>query len=158
MNKKISSFILAGLMLFMSSAFAEGETEEKLASIAPSVMELTIGDNNFVIDGDMVIESDVAPCIINDITMVPLRSIFESLGASVQWDAETKTVYALKEDSAVVLQIGQSVMFVNGIRVDMDAPSVIMSDRTMIPFRSVASAYGYEVQYDEQTNKVTITK
>ena len=158
MNKKILSLIFAGLMLFAGSAFAEEDTEERLVSTTPSVIELTIGDNNLVIDGDKILESDVAPCIVDGITMVPLRFVFEALGASVQWDAETKTVYALKEDSAVVLQIGQSVMFVSGRGVDTDAPSLIIDDRTMIPFRSVASAYSYEVQYDEQANKVTITK
>ena len=158
MNKKIISILCAGLMLFVGSAFAEDEIEEKLILSMPSTIELTVGDNNIVIDGDTVLESDVAPCIVNDITMVPLRFVFESLGAKVQWDAETRTVYSLNEDVAVVLQIGQSAMFVNGVRFDLDAPSVIISDRTMIPFRSVATAYGYEVQYDESAKKVTIIK
>ena len=35
---------------------------------------------------------DVAPEIINDRTMIPLRAVTESFGAEVTWDADTKTV------------------------------------------------------------------
>ncbi|MBR4720392.1 MAG: copper amine oxidase N-terminal domain-containing protein [Clostridia bacterium] len=157
MNKKIVSVICAGLMLFMSSAFAEEKTEETLKPTSP-VISMTIGEKEMVFEGDIAVGLDVAPCIINDITMVPLRSIFECLGAKVQWDAETRTVYAFRNDVAVVLQIGQSAIFVDGARIDLDAPSVIVDDRTMIPLRSLASAYGYTTEYDELTKKVTITK
>ena len=38
------------------------------------------------------INLDVAPEIINDRTMIPLRAVTESFGAEVTWDADTKTV------------------------------------------------------------------
>ena len=157
MNKKIFSFLLAGVMLFGVSAFAEGEEEEKLISPAPLTISLTIGEKQLVAD-DTVIELDVAPCIIDGRTMIPLRAVLEMLGASVQWDAETRTVYALREDVVIVMQIGQSAMFINSVRVPIEAPSVIVNDRTMVPIRTIAEAYGSTVSYDEETKTVTIVK
>lgn len=158
MNKKVFGLLLAGLMLFSGTAFAEGETE-KLISPSPQIkIQFTVGENRVVIDDDIGIDLDVAPCIIDDRTMIPFRSVFEIFGATVSWDAETKTVYGLKEDVAVVLQIGQRFMFVNSERVALDAPSVIVNDRTMVPFRSIAAAYGCTVEFDDLTKTVTIIK
>lgn len=44
------------------------------------------------IDG-RVVQSDVAPFILDGRTFVPLRFIAEALGEDVQWDGNTRTVY-----------------------------------------------------------------
>lgn len=157
MSKKIFSLLLAGLMTFGVLAFAEGEEEEKLIAASPVTIQLTIGEKAIAID-DIVLELDVAPCIINDRTMVPMRAVFELFGATVHWDGETRTVYGLREDVVVVMQIGQAAMFVNNNRIELDSPSVIVDDRTMVPLRAVAEAYGSEVGYDAETKTVTIVK
>lgn len=155
MYKKFLSLIIAGVMLFGVSAFAE--EEEKLISPAPRAISLTIGEKQLVAD-DMVIELDVAPCIINDRTMVPMRAVFEALGAAVEWDGETRTIYAVRNEIVIAMQVGQDSIFVNSLRVPIDAPSVIVEDRTMIPFRAIAESFGYTVDYDEETKTVTITE
>jgi len=99
---------------------------------------------------------DVAPIIENNRTMVPLRGIFEALGANVQWESETKTIIAAKDDTSIILQIGQDQMFVNGEAVEIDSPSIIVQDRTLVPLRAVATALGNEVGYNENTKTVII--
>lgn len=99
---------------------------------------------------------DVKPLIVNDRTLVPFRSIFETLGANVSWDDETKTVFATKDDTVIILQIGQDCMFVNGEKVMLDAPSMISEDRTLVPLRAVANALGNEVGYNEKTKTAII--
>ena len=159
MTKKIFCLLLAGIMLFGTLAFAEGETEaEKLISTAAPTISLTIGEPTIVFEGDIAIPLDVAPCIVNDRTMVPLRAISEMLGAAVEWDDEKKVVFVLREDIYIALQIGQGVMFKNSERIELDAPAVIINDRTMIPVRAIAEGYGCTVGYDEATKTVTITK
>ena len=159
MNKKIFSFLLAGLMLFGASACAKDDNEEaKLISPASVSISLTIGEKQLIADGDIVMNLEVAPIIINDRTMVPMRDIFTVLGANIQWDDETKTVYALKDGVMVVIQIGKDIMFVNNTRVELDAPAVIVDDRTMVPLRAIAQAYGSTVNYDDETKTVTIVK
>jgi hypothetical protein len=48
------------------------------------------------------------PIIENGTSMLPLRTIFESLGAEVKWDEATKTVTASKAGKEIVLQIGST--------------------------------------------------
>lgn len=99
------------------------------------------GDIKVSVNGDYL-TFDVPPQIINDRTMVPLRAIFESIGADVQWNEETKTVVSTKDDITVSLQIGNSVMYVNGKEVVLDSPACVVNDRTLVPARAVSEAYG----------------
>lgn len=50
---------------------------------------------------DKEIQSDVLPQIINDRVMVPIRFIAEELGADVQWDEHTNSVY-IKDEQKII--------------------------------------------------------
>ncbi len=102
------------------------------------------------------LDTNVEPRIINDRTMVPLRDIFESLGAVVNWDGETKTIFATKDNTVIVMQVGQNVIYVNGEAVEIDTPSTIVEDRTLVPVRAIANALGNTVFYNAITKTVVI--
>ena len=119
-------------------------------------LSLTLGENRIITNGDSGRELDVAPCVIDGKVMLPFRAVFEALGTIISWDDETKTVFAVKSDSVIVLQIGQSVMYINSDKVELDAPTVIVSDRTLISMDSVFKAFGSNVEYDEAEKTITI--
>lgn len=102
------------------------------------------------------LDFDVAPLIINDRTMVPMRVIFESLGATVHWDDDAKTVYANKDDISIALKIGASELFKNGESKPVDSPAIIINDRTLVPLRAIAEALDVQVGYVEDTKTVVI--
>ena len=161
MKKRIFSIMLLAVMALGFSVYAEQETEEpKLIAPAPENkmvdIKLTIGENLMIVEGDTAIELDVPATIINDRTMVPLRAIFEALGAAVSWDGETRTIFAIKEDTNILMQVGQDCMFVNQEKKEIDSPSVIIDNRTLVPVRAIAEAFGNTVDYDEETKTVTI--
>ena len=56
------------------------------------------------------LELDVPPQIIDGRTMVPMRAIFEELGASVYWNAEKKSIYAIKMDTEVFMGIDTTMV------------------------------------------------
>jgi len=101
---------------------------------------------------------EVPPQIINGRTMVPLRAIFEAMGAEVVWDPDTQTVTATKGDLAVVLIIGDTSPTVDGEAVALDQPGVIVDGRTLAPLRFVAEAFGGTVDWVEATQTAAITK
>lgn len=103
------------------------------------------------------IEFDVQPQLINDRTMVPLRAIFETLGAEVEWNGDTQTVSATKDKMIVVSTIGSNIMYVNDEEKTMDVAPVIKDGRTLVPARFVAEAFGCSVDWDGNTNTVIIT-
>lgn len=107
------------------------------------------------VDGETLV-FDREPMIINDRTMVPMRAIFEKLGAGVSWDDETKTVTAESGGRKIVLPVGSTVAAVNGEAVFLDSPAVIIDGRTLVPVRFVSEAMGAEVTWEEETRTVCI--
>lgn len=108
-----------------------------------------------ILDGQ-ALAFDVPPTIENDRTLVPLRAIFEALGAGVNWDGVTQTVTATKGTTEIRLAIGGAA-YKNGQPVNLDVPAKIISDRTMVPLRFVSEALGCQVSWDGATQTVTIT-
>lgn len=103
------------------------------------------------------IEFDVQPQLINERTMVPLRKIFEAMGANVNWYGETQTIIATKNNMTVTAKINDVNLYVgNEVKV-LDVPPMIINDRTLVPARFVAEAFGANVEWDGTTQTVIIT-
>ncbi len=100
---------------------------------------------------------DVMPVIVNDRTLVPMRGIFEELGATITWDGNTKSVTANVASSTIILQVGKVTALVNGQYVNLDAPARIINDRTMVPVRFIAETLGCTVDWAESTRTVVIS-
>ena len=108
-----------------------------------------------VMDGE-VLTFDMPPQLIGGSTMVPLRAIFERMGAEVDWYDPTQTVTATKGDTVVVLTIGDPYPTVNGVVWPLPQPAVLMSGRTLAPMRFVAEAFGGTVDWIHETQTATI--
>lgn len=107
------------------------------------------------VDGkDLVMNQE--PIVVNGRTLVPLRSIFESLGVAPEWDGSQNLVTATSGAMSVQLKIGESSALVNGKDVRLDAPATIVNGRTMVPARFIAEALGANVQWDETSRTVSI--
>lgn len=90
-------------------------------------------------------------------TLIPMRKLFEALGAVITWDEAAQTVTAVKGDITVILGMGELRASKNGVEIPLDQPAVLMNDRTMVPVRFVAEALGAEVTWNEETNTVCIS-
>ena len=123
--------------------------------IAVSLSVFTNADVSVWIN-DICVEFDVQPQIINDRTMVPLRKIFEELGATVSWEEETETVTAVREDVEIILKIGSKVLERNGEKKELDVPAMLINDRTLVPVRAISESFGAEVNWIEETEQVHI--
>lgn len=102
------------------------------------------------------LSGDVPPCISDGRTLVPLRLIFNAMGAQVDWDDSTKTVSSKLGEKTVSMQVGNPVMLRNGEEVTLDVPPVIADGRTLVPVRAVAEAYGAFVDWDAANRTVVI--
>lgn len=111
---------------------------------------------NGIIVNDHIVFSDVAPYIKNSRTYVPIRFIAEELGFDVKWDAKTKKVSMSDGKSTVELTIGSKTMLVNGKKVKLDAPAEIKDQRTFVPLRAIAEAFGKKVEYSNDYRAVCI--
>lgn len=110
-----------------------------------------------VIDGQAVTFTDAAPVIEDSRTLVPLRAIFEKMGADVVWDQDTQTATAVKADIKVVIKIGSLEPTVNGDVKKIDVPAKIVNNRTLAPMRFVCEAFGGTVTWDDATKTAAVT-
>ena len=88
---------------------------------------------------------------------MPLRAIFEALGAQIEWDDATQTVTASKNGTVIKVQIGNNIMTKNGTQITLDVPAKLVTSRTLVPARAVAEAFGCKVDWDEANWRVIIT-
>ena len=85
-----------------------------------------------------------------------MRAVFEALGADVDWNGETRTATAVKDDIMIELTIDSDVMTKSGETVTLDAPARILNDRTMVPLRAISEALGARVEWIEDLQRVVI--
>lgn len=156
MMRKVLALCL--VMVLSLSAFgglgvsaAQDNGYEKPFILYPSAKkEITV-----FLDGAQL-QFDVPPQLINGRTMVPLRVIFEALGASVYWDDATQTVTARKGETVVELSIGAKELYNSGTMYVLDTPACLVEGRTLVPARAVSEAFGMLVGWDDATYAVTI--
>lgn len=111
---------------------------------------------NGIIVNNHIVYSDVYPYIKNNRTYVPIRFIAEELGYDVKWDGPNKKVTMTSDGTTVELTIGSNKMMVNGKAVLLDAPAEIRDDRTFVPLRAIAEAFGEKVDYSQDYKAVYI--
>lgn len=113
------------------------------------------GAASLVVDVAQV-QADVPPMIVDGRTLVPVRALFESLGATVDWDDATQTVTAAKEGTVISMQIGSTAASVNGAAQVLDVPAQTIEGRTMVPARFAAESLGARVLWDNSTQSAYI--
>lgn len=108
-----------------------------------------------VLDGAPLL-LDVPPIQIEGRILVPLRGIFERLGAKVLFDADTQTVTATRETVTILLRLGSREARVGDRIITLDVPPLALRGRTFVPLRFVSEALGARVDWDERTRTVLI--
>lgn len=103
------------------------------------------------------ITSEVAPQLINERTMVPVRAILEEIGAKVSWNEETKTITAEKGNTKFSVTLGDDFYTVDGNVVAMDTRAVVVKNRLLVPARYVAQAFGLKVEWNNDDKTVYIS-
>ncbi|GAA4858371.1 stalk domain-containing protein [Paenibacillus vulneris] len=96
------------------------------------------------------------PVIRDGNTLVPLRAIFEAMGADVTWDEKTQTAAGRKGDITISLKIGDRQAWKNGQAVQLEAAAQLVNGYTMAPARFIGEAFGGQLSWDGATRTVTI--
>lgn len=110
-----------------------------------------------ILDGKLL-NFDVKPQIINGRTLVPMRTIFEALGLSVEWENATQTAKGTDSENSIAFIIGSNKAIVNNEEKILDVPASIIEDRTMIPLRFLSENMGNNVVWVGESNLILISK
>ena len=136
------------LSLFLVVAMLLGSTP--IPTIGSEIIRVTI-------DG-VPLSLDVPPVVMSGRTLVPLRAIFEALGASVTWDDAAQRIAGARGSRTIVLYLGRNVAYIDGAAVTLDVAPTAVRGRTMVPARFVAESLGATVSWNETKLTVEITR
>lgn len=131
------AFVFILCYTFQSSVFA--------------VNEITVQYNEKNID------FDIPPQIINERVMVPLRAIFEHLGADVEWDDWTQTATATKDKKIIKCTLNRNEIFIDGEYKYIDVPPCVINQRILVPVRFISEALSCDVLWDSEAKCVLIS-
>ena len=115
-------------------------------------------DITVYVDGQKVI-FDQPPVVQNGRTLVPMRAIFEALGAEIEWYGAEKRVNAFWGFNSLDLWIGScEIQMGDGTMVTIDVPAQVVNGRTLVPLRAVSQCMGAEVKWDGATKTININR
>lgn len=121
-----------------------------LLSISASAKEISV-----YINGRKLL-FDVPPIQIEGRTLVPLRAIFEGLGAFVEYNNSTRTIIANKGSTKIQLTLDSPVAYVNGQTVYLEVPARAIRGSTMVPLRFVGEAFDAKVKWEGSQQAIFI--
>jgi len=111
---------------------------------------------HIVIDGRTIM--GLPPVVVQSgSALVPMRGVFEHLGARVEWDGTDQSITAVGNGNRIVMTIGQTTAWLNGNAVTLSAPPQVTNGVTMVPLRVVGQALGANVKWDSKAQLIDIT-
>lgn len=124
---------------------------------AGSVAEADGGaaDIAILIDGD-ALKTEVPPYINGNYLMLPVRAVFEALGATVDNPPGTLLVTGVKGDTTVQMEVGSPDAAINGHTYGLPVPVQVISNHTLAPVRFVAEALNCYVSWDQANQTALI--
>jgi hypothetical protein len=89
--------------------------------------------------------------------MVPLRGVFEDMGAKVNWDQAAQEVTVNKGSNTIKLTVGETHALKNQETIVIQVKSILRGGTVYVPLRFLAESLDADVRWDGATRSVHIT-
>lgn len=103
------------------------------------------------------LETPYPPYIEDGTTLIPMRTVFEALGADILWDGEAFLARAIKDDTELVFYPNEKYLLKNNEEIPLSKSPVIKDDTMFVPLRAVCEGFGCTVSYNNEKNSISIT-
>ena len=130
--------------------------EYDMADIEDVLNEKCPSDTPYIEFNGNILGFDVPPIIEDGSTLVPMRFLFEQMGADVEWDGKTQTATATIDNKAVTFSIDNVNARINNKPAKMDVPARLVNGKTMVPLRFLSENMGYDVDWDADSRTAII--
>ncbi len=130
--------------------------EYDMADIEDVLNEKCPSDTPYIEFNGNILGFDVPPVIEDGSTLVPMRFLFEQMGADVEWDSETQTATAMLDNKVVTFSIDNINAEVNKTSATMDVPARLINGKTMVPLRFLSENMGYDVDWDADSRTAIV--
>lgn len=124
----------------------------KVVKTAPKPVAIVVNGKQLSVNASQ------SPYVANGTTMVPLRIISQTLGATVNYNAN-KSITLGVGNKQITISNGSKMAYVKGgATLTMSAPVIIKNGTTYVPLRFISETFGAKVEWNQANYKVTITK
>jgi len=157
--RKLITLFLTMSFLVMGSGCAKADAPKTQAADFTVTMQvgnpiMTVNGAETEIDAGM----GTTPVIINDRTLLPVRSLIESMGGTVNWNDTSRSVTLTLGSDEIRLIIDNTTAYFNNEASTLDTAPAIINDRTMLPVRFIAEKFGFTVDWNGDEQMITISK
>jgi len=121
-----------------------------------AVYDVVSGEVNVYVN-DTKIVFDTQPVFIKNRTMVPIRGVFEAMGATVDWDNNEKIV-TIEKGIKIQVQLDNPKALIDGKTILMDVPAAGINGRILVPIRFISEALKANVDWVNSTKTVFINE
>lgn len=87
---------------------------------------------------------------------LPMKALYEALGAQVSWDDEKREASAAKGGQTARLPLDKPYAYINGVLTALDAPAFEAGGRAMVPLRFAGESLGLSVAWDAAQGRVDV--
>lgn len=119
---------------------------------------------NLYVNGNEI-RAAMEPIIFNDHALVPVREVFEEVGATVEYTVETRCVEIQYRKTYIRLYINDNCAYINGRKTNIPddvVPKLINKSggltKTMVPVRFISESVGMGVEFDGNSGSIYITE
>ncbi len=104
---------------------------------------------------DQYVQTSLPPIIFNDYALVPIRDVFEAMGATVKYIDASQQIFIEYNDTYLRLKIGSSDAYIdaNHVTIPGNVTPMLIAEagrdaKTMVPVRFVSESLGLYVEFD----------
>lgn len=146
--------------LFLCGPGAAAAASSQVAQAAPTTPPADFGtppsgeipilynDHTVYAKPDVLKQSRVLAALVKDGQIyVPLRSMFEQMGATVTASADGNTVTAVKNGASVSVTLDKPEVVINGETRPLDVPPMLYKGILLVPVRVISEGMGAYVQW-----------
>jgi len=155
---RIALVAVAAVLLSTSVALAETKATPVAQTSSPSSPDfgappsgqipILYNDRHVYATPDILKQGRVLAALVRGGTiLIPLRSMFEQMGATVSYDASSKTATVSKAGAQVVVTVGKPEVVINGESRPLDVPPIIYQGAVLVPVRVISEGMGAYVQW-----------
>ncbi|MGB9667229.1 MAG: stalk domain-containing protein, partial [Candidatus Cryosericum sp.] len=122
------------------------------------MLVLTVGSPIITVNGlsKKIDAQGSTPVIKNSRTLLPIRTLIESLGGTVSWNSSEQEVIVNLHGHSMALWIGKTTALVDGSKVSLDVAPMILGGRTYLPLRFISEHLGASVDWNADSRTITI--
>ncbi len=127
----------------LSPAFAQSPPAPDFGTPPSGEVPILFNDQHVYSKPDKLKQGRVLAALVRGKTiLVPLRSMFEQMGATVSYNASTKTVDVSKPGADVQVTVGKPEVVINGESRPLDVPPEIYKGSLVVPLRVISEGMG----------------